>query len=100
MKVYENNFAGITPAETGRTQETQKPDWSQTDRTGAGNRSEDHVELSSTLGHLSRAMASYGSSRASHVQALAAEYQSGSYSPDSLATSRGIISEALSAGLK
>jgi hypothetical protein len=53
------------------------------------------VEFSSTLGRLSQALAVSGSERASRVQALAAQYQSGNYQPNSLATSRSIISEAL-----
>jgi hypothetical protein len=101
MKVYDSNLTGTTAAQAGRSQETQKPD--QTDNTRfhqAGSRSEDRVELSSTLGRLSKAMAAYGSSRASQVQALAAQYQAGRYRPDSLATSRGMVSEALNAGTR
>jgi anti-sigma28 factor (negative regulator of flagellin synthesis) len=48
------------------------------------------------MGSLSRAMQSFGSSRASLVQSLAAQYQSGTYKVDSAAIGRGMISEALS----
>ena len=48
------------------------------------------------MGSLSRALQSFGSSRASLVQSLAAQYQSGTYQVDSAAISRGIVSEALS----
>lgn len=53
------------------------------------------MELSSTLGSLSRAMGSYSSSRDSQVQALATQYQSGAYKVDPAAISRGMVSEAL-----
>ena len=102
MKVYDNNLSGTSAAPTGRAQETQKTG-SENARTGSvkpGSKSEDRVEFSSTLGSLSRAMAADGSSRANRVQALAAQYQSGNYRPDFLATSRGMVSEALSEGIK
>ena len=54
----------------------------------------DHVDFSSALGSLSRAMSSDSSGRHSKVQALAAQYQAGSYTPDSMAISRGLVSEA------
>jgi hypothetical protein len=49
---------------------------------------------------LSRTLTTYDTSRANHVQALAAQFQSGNYRPDSAATSRGMVSEALAAGTK
>ena len=55
----------------------------------------DHVEFSGDLGRLARSLSTYGNSRASHVQALAAQYQSGSYRPDSVAISQGMVREAL-----
>ena len=100
MKVYDSNLTGTSAAQTGRAQETQKVG-NENARTGAAKSgSEDRVEFSSTLSRLSNAMAADGSSRANRVQALAAQYQSGQYRPDSLATSRGMVSEALSAGIK
>lgn len=101
MKVYDRNLSGASTAEAGRAQETQQLDRSGQARTGSSRSgSEDRVELSSTLTRLSRALSASGSSRASQVQALAAQYQSGNYRPNSLATSRGMVSEALSAGTK
>jgi anti-sigma28 factor (negative regulator of flagellin synthesis) len=101
MKVYDNNLASTSAAQTGRTQETQKLDRFENSRArAAAAGSEDRVELSSTLGSLSKAIAAYGSSRASQVQALAAQYQSGNYRTESLATSRGMVSEALGAGIE
>jgi hypothetical protein len=52
------------------------------------------------MSRLSRALATFESTRASRVQALAVEYQSGKYKPDPAATSKGLIAEALSAGLQ
>jgi len=101
MKVYDRNLSGASAAEAGRTQEAQQPNRSEQARAGSSRTgSEDRVELSGTLTRLSQALSAFGTSRASRVQALAAQYQSGNYSPDSLATSQGMVSEALSAGLK
>ena len=102
MRVYDNNLSGTSAAEAGRAQETQKLDRGEGARTGAGkpNGSGDRVEFSSALGNLSRTMSAYGSSRASQVQALAAQYQSGNYHPDSAVTSHAMVSEALAAGSK
>ena len=100
MKVYDTNFASTSAAQTGRTQETQKVDRGENARAGAAGSGQDRVEFSGTLGRLSQALAASNSSRASHVQSLAAQYQSGNYRPNSLATSRGMVSDALGAGIK
>ena len=100
MRVYDNNLTSTTAAQTGRSQEVQRTGNQNARTSGSGSGSEDRVELSGALGRLSQAMAAFGSSRSSHVRALAAQYQSGNYKPDSLATSRGLVSEALSAGSK
>ena len=97
MRVDDRNSTGATPAESRRAQETGKSNRNQGLRTGtaATDRIGDRVELSSTLETLSRAMSAFGSERANRVQALAAQYQSGSYHADSAATARGMVSEAL-----
>src|SRR5689334_8065070 len=102
MRIYDVNLTGPSAAETSRAQEAQR-----TDRTG-GTRSggpgsygsNDRVEFSSTLGRLSQALGADGSARANRVQELAALYQSGNYRPDSRAISRGMVSEALAAGIQ
>jgi len=45
-------------------------------------------------------MASQSSDRANKVQQLTMQYQSGNYQPNSLATSQGMVAEALSGGAK
>jgi flagellar biosynthesis anti-sigma factor FlgM len=103
MRIDGPNLTGGTSAESGRAQETDKSSRSQgvpssqgvQTGTAASNKTGDRVELSSTLGALSRALSTNGSERANRVQALAAQYQSGSYRVDSAATARGMISEAL-----
>ena len=97
MRIDDRNLTGASPAESGRAQETQKSNRSQGVRTGtaATDKTGDRVELSSTLETLSRALSANGSERSSRVQALAAQYQSGNYHPDSAATARGMVSEAL-----
>jgi anti-sigma28 factor (negative regulator of flagellin synthesis) len=102
MRVYDNNLSSTSAAEAARAQETQKLDRGEGAKTAAGkpDGSGDRVEFSSALGSLSRTMSAYGSSRASQVQALAAQYQSGNYNPDSAATSHAMLSDALAAGSK
>jgi hypothetical protein len=102
MRIYDVNLTGSSAAESGRAQETQRSDRGGGARTGGAgaNGSSDRVEFSSTLGRLSQAMAADGSSRASQVQALAAQYQAGKYQPDSLATSKGMVAEALAPGVQ
>jgi len=97
MRVYDVNLSSASAAESGRAQETQKADRAGSSRTeGSGVAgSGDRVEFSSTLGRLSQVLAADSAGRASRVQAFAAQYQSGQYRPDSLATSRGMISEAV-----
>lgn len=97
MKVYDR---GLTAAETGHAQDVQKLGNTSSGKSGArgADSSGDRVEFSGTLGRLSRTLATYDSSRASRVQSLAAQYQSGTYRPDSAGASRGLVSEALSAG--
>ena len=101
MRVNDRNLQGTSAAETGRAQELQQTDRQGTRSTGSGKAdgSSDRVELSGTLASLSRAMSVFDADRGSRVQTLAAQYQSGNYCANSAATSRGIISEALSAGL-
>jgi anti-sigma28 factor (negative regulator of flagellin synthesis) len=102
MRIDDRNLTSV-PVESGRTQEAQRANREDGLRSGSGTPSGgggDQVELSSTLGSLSRALTAYGSSRQSQVSALRAQYQSGNYRPDSLATSRGMVSEALAAGTK
>jgi hypothetical protein len=102
MRVYDNNLSGTSAAEAGRAQETQKLDRGEGAKTGGGKPggSSDRVEFSSALGSLSRTLSAYGSSRSSHVDALAAQYQSGNYHPDSAAISHAMVSDALAAGSK
>jgi anti-sigma28 factor (negative regulator of flagellin synthesis) len=99
MKITDQNLGGAAAPETARSQDVQL-----TSKNGAGSSSSstidanDRVEFSGGLGTLSRALSSFQSDRAGRVQSLAAQYQSGSYQPDSAAISRGMIAEALDAG--
>jgi len=101
MKVYDQNLTGALSAGTTRTNEAHA-----TERTAAGatsgSRSSggDRVELSGALGSLARAMAAFGSSRSDKIQALAQQYQSGTYQVDAFATSAGMVADALGAGAK
>ena len=100
MKVYDRNLTSAGTAESGRAGETQKADrFHASDRAGSSaSVGDDRVEFSSSLGRLAGAMANFGASRAAKVQALAQQFQTGSYRPDSAAIGRAIIGEELSAG--
>jgi hypothetical protein len=99
MRIDDRNLNSV-PAESGRPQEAQRISREDGFRSSSGTASGggDQVEFSSTLGSLSRAMGAYGAGREGQVAALAAQYSSGSYQPDSSATSRKMISEALAGG--
>jgi flagellar biosynthesis anti-sigma factor FlgM len=96
MRIYDRDLTGTASAESGRAQETQKAD-----RETAASSSQsaaasgDRVELSSGLAGVTRALAAYGSSRAGKVQQLTAQFQSGTYQPDSKAISQGMVAQAL-----
>ena len=102
MKIYDQNLTGPSTAGAGRAQETQK-----LNRPGTGKSptrgidgSSDSVEFSGTLSRLSRTLTTFETTQANRVQALAVQYQSGNYRPDSAATSKGLVSEAMSSGLQ
>jgi hypothetical protein len=98
MKINDRNSTSSSATESGRASESQKTDRSQGARTGVTGADGygDRVELSGTLGRLSQTLSSFQSDRASRTQALAARYQAGNFHPDAAATSRGIVSDALS----
>jgi len=99
MRITDRNLTGASAAETGRSQETQAAERENSARenNSGGGSTTDHVEFSGTLARVSQALAASNASRSTRVNALAAQYQSGTYRADSLATSRGIVSEALNA---
>ena len=102
MRIYDVNLTGSAATESARAQETQRSDRSGSSKTGIGGAGGpgDRVEFSGTLGRLSQAIAADSSTRANRVQALATQHQSGKYRPDSVATSKSIVAEALATGSK
>ena len=106
MRIYDVNLTGGLPAgsaaETGRAQESEKTSRAGTATSPASGASgsNDRVEFSGTLSLLSRTLATFDSSRADRVQALAGQYQSGKYTANSAATATGMVTELLSAGLQ
>jgi hypothetical protein len=94
MKVTSHDLSGLGAAGAGRTQEAQKNSYSSSE-VGYQGGNGDNVNFSSALGSLSRAMSADGADRGARVQALAAQYQSGSYSVNSAAVSRGLMAEAM-----
>jgi anti-sigma28 factor (negative regulator of flagellin synthesis) len=99
MRIYDRDLTGTAASESGRSQETQRTDReASTTSSQAGGTSGDRVELSSGLASVSRALSAYGSDRASKVQQLAAQFESGDYQPSSMAISQGMVAQALSGG--
>jgi hypothetical protein len=102
MRINDRTLTGNSASETGRTQETKDLYRAGTRKfnTGGVDGSNDRVEFSGTLNRLSRTLTTFESTRASRVQALAANYQNGSYKPNAAATSKGLVADAMSAGLE
>ena len=97
MRIYDRDLTGPAAAESGRSQETQRADRDGASASsGSASKSGDRVELSSGFASVSRALATHHSERAAKVQALGVQFQSGNYQPNSLATSQGMVSEAVS----
>lgn len=97
MRVDDRNLNGVAGLETGRT-----PDTHGAERAGSTAGSQvsesqggDRVEISGTAGLVSQALGTGSAQRTQHIQQLAADYRSGNYRPNSLATSRAIIQDAL-----
>jgi anti-sigma28 factor (negative regulator of flagellin synthesis) len=95
MKIYDVNLAGTAASGTGRTTEAHRATGENGTGAAAGGGAGDHIELSGALTSLGRALSTYNGGRAAKVQALAAQYSSGTYQVDSLATSRGMVASAL-----
>jgi anti-sigma28 factor (negative regulator of flagellin synthesis) len=97
MKIYDVSTTGTSAVETGRTQESQRiGSESGSGAAKAGQSSRDHVELSSMLNSLSKAIATDGNNRSARVQALTAQYRSGNHEVNSAAVSRAMITDAVS----
>ena len=101
MKIYDRNLTGTSAPESGRALELLKTGGAtaaKSGRTSSGTGnigSNDSVEFSGALGSLARLLSVSDTSRSTRVQKLTVQYQSGRYRPDSMATSKDIISESL-----
>ena len=98
MRVNDPNLNGAAAAQTGGAREVNGAGRSGNTCVHGSNAEGDRVELSTTLGALSRALASDHAGRAERVQELAAQYSRGEYRADSAATSRAMVSDAIGAG--
>jgi hypothetical protein len=94
MKVNNQDLTGLGAASANRAQETHRSSIAGANSSSGGSGT-DRIDFSSTLGSLSRAMMTFGSDRGAKVQSLAAQYNAGTYTADSAAVSRGLVSEAL-----
>jgi hypothetical protein len=102
MKIFDRSLTGTSASETGRAQETQSVGRAGTGKspTRGVDGSNDRVEFSGSLSRLSQTLNTFESTRATRVQGLAAEYRSGNYKPNSAATSKGLVADAMNAGLQ
>lgn len=98
MKVVDRNLNSGSAVESGRAQETQRASSTAGSTAATQSSNGDRVEFSNTLGSLARAMSAFGTNNANKVQALSAQYQSGTYQADAMATSRAMVAHALTAG--
>ncbi len=96
MRIYDRDLTGTPAAESNKTTESGRA--GRENGTGAAAQTGDHVQLSSGLGKLSRAISADTAGRNQRVTSLAVLYQNGNYRPDSSATSRAMVAEAISAG--
>jgi len=99
MKVLDTNLTGTSAAAAPPAGHIA----TQTSLTGplAGKPgSGDSVEFSGFAGKLGATLAAQSADRATRVTALARDYQAGRYQPDSLVTSRALVSETLAGGEK
>jgi anti-sigma28 factor (negative regulator of flagellin synthesis) len=94
MKIYDRNLTGTAASDASRPPEAHKTDHNR-EVGSSGQGTGDRVEISGGLGALARAVSTDQSARANRIQALAAQVQQGTYQPDSLRTSRGMIAEAV-----
>lgn len=97
MRVDDRNLNGAAGLQTVRTADTQAAE-----RAGSTSGSQiseskggDRVEISSTAGLVSQALGTGATDRAQRIQQLTADYRSGNYQPNSLATSQAIIQDAI-----
>lgn len=100
MRISNSDLTGLAGTDSAQAQDLQKTgrgDSTASSTRGSGQNG-DRVEFSSGLSQLASAIFTYGANRTAQVQKLAALYQSGGYSTDSAATSRAMVSDALSAG--
>jgi anti-sigma28 factor (negative regulator of flagellin synthesis) len=98
IRIQNDSLAGTSASETSRTQDVVQIG-------SAGNRSgskigvaTDRVELSSLSGRIADASSASETAQASRVQQLGALYSSGRYQPDSMATGRALVSQAIQSG--
>jgi hypothetical protein len=97
MRIDDRNLNGAAGLQTGRT-----PDTHAAERAGSTSGSQvsesqsgDRVEISGTAGLISQALGTGSVERAQRIQQLATDYRSGNYQPNSLATSKAIVQDAL-----
>lgn len=97
MKIQDLNNAGAAGAGQAANTRKVETDGAASRRPGASREGGDRVEFSANLRGLSRALSTDSGQRVQRVEALAAQYQSGTYQVDAAAVSHAMVGDALSA---
>jgi hypothetical protein len=97
IQIHNDQVAGIaTPLAAPVESAAQRSGSTQTESTGHSGA--DQVAISSLSGNIAASAAALANQQAARVSQLAAIYAKGEYQPDSLATSRALVSAAIAGG--
>jgi len=100
MKIAHTGLTGSSPAEAGKTQETQRLNRTSQSRTGSGREAgaHDRVEVSSLAGLMAHTLTSSAVAHSTRVAKLNNQYHGGTYQVNSMAVSRALVDESLAVG--
>ncbi len=97
IRIQNDGLSGAAASETSRTQDIVQIGGHSSNGASRAGEPTDTVEISSLSGRIADAGSSIDAAQSKRVSYLAQLYQSGRYQVDSLAVSRALVSQALSA---
>ena len=96
MRVNDTSLNSTAASQSTKAQEVQNSTSQAARKAAAGQSAQtDQVEISSFSTKVMQAASADSPERTAKVEKLAAEYKAGRYQPDSAATSRGIVNDAM-----
>ncbi len=98
MKVNDTTLNQAAASQIGKSQQVQSAPLDGKKTGGSGKLDADQVQLSDLSGQLVRMLSTAFPERTAYVDKLAAQFKAGRYQPDSAATSRAMVAEAVSNG--